>query len=51
MRDVALTVGDFPGLDGGVVTDLPGQITDHIFGGLLNALLDGTGCDLGDGDV
>lgn len=51
MRDVALTIGDFPGLNGGVIADLAGQITDHVLGGLLNTLLDGTGSDLSDGHV
>ena len=51
MRDVALTVGDLLGLDGGVVTDLAGQVTDHILGGFLNALLDGPGGDLSDSHV
>ena len=49
--DVALTVGDFPGLDRLLVTHLTGQVADDVFGCLLNALFDGTGRDLGDGDV
>ncbi|CAI8308060.1 MAG: Uncharacterised protein [Synechococcus sp. MIT S9220] len=51
MRDVALAVGDFPGLNRGVVADLSSQITDHVLGGLLNALLDCTSSDLSDGHV
>ena len=50
--DVALAVSGFLGLDGVFVTDLTSQITDHVLGGLLNALLDGhAGGNLGEDRV
>ena len=49
--DVALTVCHFTGLDRLLVAHLTGQVADHILGGLLHTLLDGTSCDLGDCDV
>ena len=36
--DVALAVGDLLGLDRILVTNLTGQVADHVLGGLLNAL-------------
>ena len=49
--DVALPVSDLTGLNRLLVAHLTRQVTDHIFSGLFNALLDCDGSNLSNGDI
>ena len=40
VSDVTLSIGDLPGLDYLFETNLAGQVTNHIFGGLFDTFLD-----------
>ena len=52
VSDITLSIGDLPGLDHLFETNLAGQITNHIFGGLFDTLLDGsTGRNLGENGI